>query len=385
MAQKIAVLGASGFVGSTVCEALLRRGDTEVVACVHSFARAARLARYPVTFKPLDALSVEMTAEGIAGSDVVVNCTMPPGYLMAKAARNIVRACRRARVPRVVHVSSAAIYGSRFPTDGADTPRPTDVYGEAKLRQDEVFLSASRRGPAAICISPANIYGPYSAFILGVMSQLRAGALGLVDGGTNPTNNVHVDNVAAAILTAAASDRGWGARYAVNDPEPTTWRTFLQDMQALLGIAEPLPQLSSDVVRAAQPEVVRRRLRENFTALLSGEFRKGLMAIPVFDWGIGALYRQFSRMDPAFQARMRARLEKPDRVAPLREGVDPGARFNQEQLRSGFLSPARLMDVLGYRPVVDYARGMASVRHWLEFNNLIDHADAAGGARGAVL
>jgi len=43
--KRIAVVGASGFVGSTLVERLLARGDVEVVPFIHTSGNAMRLAR----------------------------------------------------------------------------------------------------------------------------------------------------------------------------------------------------------------------------------------------------------------------------------------------------------------------------------------------------
>src|SRR5206468_2798979 len=113
---------------------------------------------------------------GLEGCDVVVNLARGNPIQMAAAMKNILNAALKAGVKRLVHLSSISIYGSNpQPQCQQETapPTPDEDYGRAKLAQDELVLRAHRRGLPAILLCPANIYGPYSAFILGAVRSLR--------------------------------------------------------------------------------------------------------------------------------------------------------------------------------------------------------------------
>ena len=287
---------------------------------------------------------------------------------MVAMTRNIIKAAKRARVKKIVHISSIAIYG-RIP--GPETceeraaPTPDDDYGFAKLRQDELLL---RSGLPTFLLCPANIYGPYAPFILRAVQHLRAGQIALVDGGETPANHVHVENVVEAILAAARSDRGYGERYFVNEAEPISWRRFYEDMGRVLGLDAPLPVVSrAETQRTAHKTQPKAHFRDNFRMLLSGEFRKALSIIPLFRRANEALYNRFIQCSLEFQGRVRARLERPTVIPKDRTGLDLGNRYITEQLRSVFHSPRKLMAALGYEHALTYTEGMESVRRWLEF------------------
>ena len=55
--QRIAILGASGFVGSTLCERLYFSQEFEFTPFVHTFGNTSRLTRFPIELAPLDVMS----------------------------------------------------------------------------------------------------------------------------------------------------------------------------------------------------------------------------------------------------------------------------------------------------------------------------------------
>jgi nucleoside-diphosphate-sugar epimerase len=370
----MAVLGASGFVGSTLCERLFHSQEFDFVPFVHSFGNTSRLARFPIKLVPLDVMSPRSLTTALQGFEIVVDLTRGLPLQMVAMAKNLVKAARRAGIQKVIHLSSIAIYG-KVPgpetASEASRPRPDDDYGEAKLRQDELLLKMSRRGIPVVLLCPANIYGPYAPFILRAVQYLRGRELVLVDDGQTPTNNVHVENVVEAILAGARSERGLGERYFVNDPEPTTWKEFYADMRRILGTEEALPSVPHSAVESViQRPKPKARFTDNFRALLSGEFRKGLSAMPIFrslnEWA----YNRFSQCSLEFQAKVRSWLHRPTVVAKESEPPDLGNRYVTEQLRSVFHSPKKISTLLGYQHRLTYQQGMETIEQWLRFANI---------------
>lgn len=372
---RLAILGASGFVGSTLCERLVHSREFDFRPLVHSFANTARLARFPLELVPVDVLSTNQVRAGIEGCDVVVNLSRGNPVQMAATMKNILRAARRARVQKIVHLSSISIYGDNPRAESRDEsapPTPDEDYGQAKLAQDELVLRAHRRGLPGILLCPANIIGPFSAFILGAARSLRAGEVALVDGGHTPTNHIHVENVVEAILAAVRSDRGWGERYFVNDPEPISWREFYEDMMDLLGLEGPLPEVSREEVLAILnvPKSWPRFL-DNFRVLLSSEFRKALCVFPAFKRMNDFLYRKFVQSSLEFQRKVRGRMERPTLIPKDSPTLQLDNRYVKEQVKSVHHSPRKIMDLLRFRHVYTYREGMTTIRQWLEFANRI--------------
>src|SRR5262245_19783380 len=140
---RLAILGASGFVGSTLCERLYRSKEFDFTPFVHSYGNTSRLTRLPLKPEPVDAMSSRQLTTALRGYDIVVDLTrgLPP--LMPAMTRNLVKAVHATKVKKVVHLSSIAIYGKKPGPESATEsglPVPDDDYGEAKYRQDETLF-----------------------------------------------------------------------------------------------------------------------------------------------------------------------------------------------------------------------------------------------------
>src|SRR5262249_50850541 len=147
---RIAVTGATGFLGRYIVDVLLARG-ARVIGVVRNPARVPELATKGVELRQADLAERAKLAAGFAGADAVVsNAAL---FALAnrswadheranvEGTRNVMGACKDAGVRRVVHVSSVAVYGifarGRLDEDapqlGPDTTRmPWNVYATSK-------------------------------------------------------------------------------------------------------------------------------------------------------------------------------------------------------------------------------------------------------------
>jgi nucleoside-diphosphate-sugar epimerase len=149
----VALLGASGFVGSAVADALRRRGAVvlPVVAprlppCTEAEALGAA-AR--------EGHAVRTLAAQVLGADAVVNAaglsdsgSTDVGELYAANAALpgvVGAAAQEAGVARFVHVSSAAVQGRRLVLDDSPLTAPFSAYSGSKALGEQAALAA---GPA---------------------------------------------------------------------------------------------------------------------------------------------------------------------------------------------------------------------------------------------
>ena len=109
--MKVALIGATGFVGSQLLNEALQRGH-EVTAIVR---RIERLPRHPnLTAKTVDILDIDALAAVLAGHDAVIAAFNPdrtmPGDVferMVEGARAIIAATKKAGVKRLLAVGGA--------------------------------------------------------------------------------------------------------------------------------------------------------------------------------------------------------------------------------------------------------------------------------------
>lgn len=372
---KVAVFGASGFLGSTLCERMYFQGSHDFAAIVHSTGNATRLARLPVDIRVVNLLDRQKTLEALKGCSAVVNCTRGGDAVMLQGLANLIWASQKAGIAKFIHIGSMAIYGADPKPDSATeagVPDPNgNAYGILKLRQDGMVFDMNRRGLPSLVLCPSNISGPYSYFVLGAASGLLQNRVALVDGGANPTNLVHVENLVAAILAAVDGDKGWGERFFVNDAEKTTWKGFFTDLARMMGLGTAWEEYTRDqILGANRTNGHRGSFLDNFKIVFSGEFRNSLSVFPAVKKANQALYDYFQGRSPAFQDKVRKLLERPVHVAKEASGRNLKDPLLQVQVRTVYHSPEKAAKVLGYRQFLDYPRGMETTAAWLKFAGL---------------
>ncbi len=372
----IGVFGASGFVGSTLCERLYFDGKWDFVCFIRSSGNASRIGRLPVTIRTVDILDRKQVSDALSKCDVAVNCTLGNNASMLRGIANLTSAAKSQRLKKFIHLSSIAIYGQdpapeSATEEGVPDPGNND-YGIVKLRQDKIVLDLHHSGIPSFILCPGNITGPYSPFSRGLVSRLMAGPLPLVDGGSHPSNMIHVDNLVEAILAAIRSESGAGERYFVNETRPVSWLDVFEDFYRFLGLKGEYVEVTREQVRPFLRESSTPAGLKNYLQIgLSGEFRRALSKLPVLGRLNRAAASGFERMSPAVQTKIRERLQWPISVCPTATGPSLNDRYVKVQARRFYHSPEKLARKLGWQPPLTYERGIETTLAWLEFAGII--------------
>jgi nucleoside-diphosphate-sugar epimerase len=228
---RLAVTGATGFVGGAVCRAA-RAAGWSVLALGR---RAGADRRWDITTGPLpDPPAV----------DAVVHCAGLASDTAPRRAHVAANVAGTANVlasfpgARFVHVSTASVYDPRRPTvmateDEAPAARYPDPYGATKAAAERLVRA---RRPDAVVLRPHAVYGPGDTTLLPrVLGAVRGGRLLAVGDGTQRVSLTAVANLAAACLLAAGSDAA-GA-FNVADAEPVLLADALAAVLAERGVA----------------------------------------------------------------------------------------------------------------------------------------------------
>lgn len=158
------IVGATGFVGRAVVDALERRGAT--VATMPA-PRLAPVGPRSVAHR-LDAVqsTIADLADVLRGSDVVLNAAGRseagssdlPGLCAANTLLPgvLARAAAAAQVPRFVHISSGAVQGDADQLDSSSRVRPFSAYSYSKAVGEQIAL---RHHPGAVIYRPAGVQG----------------------------------------------------------------------------------------------------------------------------------------------------------------------------------------------------------------------------------
>ena len=223
--MRIAVTGATGFLGGHLVDRLLGDGHS-VIAFARRPDAAAMLAKKgaEIVLGDLTAaieLPKQSRAEVFIHAAALSSNWGPRAAFLAANVGGTRRALELARamgVRRFVHISSPSIY-FRFADqlgvrEDAPLPRPVNAYAESKGLAEALVLAARDLNP--LILRPRGIYGRGDVTLLPRLIRTAArGPLPLLRGGQAVTDLTHVDDAVSAVLAALDAPVSVGA-LAVN-------------------------------------------------------------------------------------------------------------------------------------------------------------------------
>ena len=373
-AQRIVILGASGFVGTTLAERLRKRPDVEVVPVIHSAGSAWRLARRSAPLLQVDVADRTALFDALRGATHVVNCTRGGRDVMINGLRNILDGCRTAGVGRFVHLSSVMVYGDPPHPDSHHEDAPTnpppgaDSYGMIKLEQDRMVHAAAAAGLPSVVLCPPNISGPFSGYIAGILNGLRNASFALVDDGAGPCNLIDVRNLCHAIELAldtggAALD---GARMFVTDGAQVSWKDVAAELLELTGAdgfrhieRAELLRLTGQGVAKTAPSI-----GGSIRHLVSSDVRAALRKDPLLAKLDHAARTAVTKLGRGMETKLRLGIEGPTPVSRPDPYANLAVGLCAQQLREVWHQNERAGRVLGFRPPVTFRQSMADFRAW---------------------
>ena len=238
----VAVIGASGFLGST----FVRIAEAAGASCA-SFTRAVPFI--DGSGQAASGLRRAHTVYWLAGTITPAVAEREPDQVSAdrSALRALVDAVSALdHQPRIVLVSSGGtVYdpGVAPPYHEQSPTRPTTAYAAAKLAQEELVLGASSRN---VVVRVANAYGPGQQARRGqgvIAHWLQAAAEGrgltVIGDPATTRDYVHADDVANALLAIGTAERP-PAVLNVGSGEPTSLDDLAKLVQAVTGDVAPI-------------------------------------------------------------------------------------------------------------------------------------------------
>jgi UDP-glucose 4-epimerase len=233
--KKVVVTGGCGLVGSTLIDLLIRDEGVGQVVVLDNLTRGTLLnlewarAHGQVELVQKDIRSFADIRPHFEGAEVVfhqaaIRITACAEHwrecqeVLVDGTFNVVEACVRAGVKRLVAASSASVYGmaNQFPTP-EDHPLANNRtwYGAAKIANEALYRSFHEMtGLDYVALRYFNIYGPrmdcfgkYTEVLIRWLDCLDEGVRPKVFGdGAQTMDFVFIDDVARANILAARSD-----------------------------------------------------------------------------------------------------------------------------------------------------------------------------------
>lgn len=223
---RVAVIGASGFIGRYVVNRLAKRGvivtavmrNAEDGAFLQTMGEVGQIARISANITDPQALTPALERQ-----DAVINLvgilheTARAGFdtIHHQGAARAARIAKAAGATHFVHISAL----------GADPASPA-AYGRSKALGEEAVRAAF---PEAVILRPSVVFGPEDDFFNRFAGMARFfPALPLIGGGHTRFQPVYVGDVADAVLRALDLPEAAGKTYELGGPTIYTFREVLE-------------------------------------------------------------------------------------------------------------------------------------------------------------
>jgi len=234
--KKVLVTGADGFIGSHLTERLVKENaDVRAFIYYNSFDSWGWIDEFDEEVKeridvfPGDIRDPGRVMDAVKGREVVFHLSSliaipysyhaPDSYVQTNVggAVNVLNACRKHGVERVVHTSTSEVYGTAqyVPIDEKHPLQGQSPYAASKIGADmftqSFYLSY---GLPVVTVRPFNTYGPKQslrAVIPTIITQLLAGHREIKLGALHPTRDFNfVLDTVSGFLALAQCDSSIG-------------------------------------------------------------------------------------------------------------------------------------------------------------------------------
>ncbi len=261
------VTGGGGFLGGAIVRRLRARGDA-----VRSLSRG----RYPhldalgVTQFQGDVADAAAVETAAAGCDAVFHVAAKAGvggryaeYHRANVTgtENVLAACRRHGVRRLVYTSSPSVVFNGRDMAGVNESAPYPAHYDAhyprtKALAEQLVLGANGPDLATVSLRPHLIWGPGDNHLIPrIVARARAGRLRRVGTASKLIDSTYIDNAADAHLLAAdrlvPGSPVAGKAYFLSQGEPVPLWDLVNRILAAAGLPPVTRSVPSAVAYAA--------------------------------------------------------------------------------------------------------------------------------------
>jgi nucleoside-diphosphate-sugar epimerase len=239
--MKIFMTGASGYIGGTVADSLIKAGHS-VAGLARSEATAAKLRAHGLEVVRGELSAHSVVREAARGADAVINCADASDPFVVAAIVEGLAGSDKA----FVHTSGSSVVGDkaagRFSPKIHHEDTPSEPLAEKiqRVAVDRVVLASATQGVRSVVLCPCLIYGegrganPDSIQVPSLIRQaVKSGIPRYIGDGENIWSTVHIDDVASAYLLALESARA-GSFYFIENGEASL-KSIVQSIARLLG------------------------------------------------------------------------------------------------------------------------------------------------------
>ena len=226
--MRVAVTGATGFIGGHLLDRLLADGH-HVTAFTRSPTALPLLKARGITAIRGDVCDETSIERAMMGSEVVFHMARAHGHgIWPKEAfevnvggtRNVARAAVKASVARIVHCSSSAVYGARSGFVSEDSPtRPDSAYARSKLRGESVLKKECSNRIEPVIARITVVLGPRGMSWLSLFRSVALGKFRVSGDGSNLQHPADVSDIVEGLVRCAFVPGAAGRTYNLAGPE----------------------------------------------------------------------------------------------------------------------------------------------------------------------
>lgn len=254
--MKIFITGATGFIGTHVAERLAQT-EHELRCLVRETSDIARLEKLNVIVVPGDVTDRNSLLEGMRGCDWVIDVAGLYSFwepqkqvftdVNVTGTRNVMESALETSIAKVVHVSTAGIYGTPedrpFTEESPVGPDRYCAYFRTKYEGDLIAWDLyEKKGLPLVMVYPGAVLGPGDPKASGqYISNLIHRRLPATVLKNDLFTFVHVRDVAEIIVRAAEKENNTGEKYLAGNHR-MSWGEANEMVSEISGVA--LPRLS---------------------------------------------------------------------------------------------------------------------------------------------
>ena len=276
--SRIAVTGGAGFIGSHLCEALLRRGD-DVVAIDDVSTGSRDNVPNGVELVEGSVLDADVVDDVVQRADAVLHVAGQASVFKSfdrperdlavnvTGTLTVIDACIRAGVPRLLYASSMTVYGepTAIPTPENAPCAPVSYYGVTKYAAERYVQIAGARRDTELAVTSLrmfNVYGerqsltnPYQGVLAIFMGNaLRGEPITIHSDGEQTRDFVYVGDVVDAWLRVLEEPATAGHVFNVGSGRETSIKSLADAVRGLTELRVDVafsPGQEGDVRRSA--------------------------------------------------------------------------------------------------------------------------------------
>ncbi len=265
--MKALVTGGGGFLGKAVVRLLVQRGWQVTSFSRGEYRELAALGVEQLRGDLADAAAIDKAAQGCT---VIFHVAAKAGIwgkyeefytANVTGTENVLNACRRNGIGRLVYTSSPSVVFDGRDMEGADESVPypdhhETHYPHTKAMAERLVIAANGPGLATVSLRPHLIWGPEDNHLVPrIISRGKAGKLRRIGTRQCLVDSVYIDNAAQAHLLAAdllaPGSPVAGKSYFITNGEPLPLWDLVNRILAAGGVPPVTRTISPAVAYAA--------------------------------------------------------------------------------------------------------------------------------------